>query len=121
MKDILLHKTGTGYDWTFTDGDLDVVTGNKQIRNGILHEILLVFGELQQKVYQSCGCRVGEYMNSPDTPRIHEMAVNVLADSIRRVDGVHDAQLEYVKTDDGIEITEILITRNDGGMFEIAV
>ena len=121
MKDIQLTQTSTGFDWNFQENDVITATGNSQIKSGIIHEILLRRGELEQEVYAERGSTLYEYAYVPHTERMNTMIEHIVIDACTHVDGVRDAQATVENSENGIVIKEINITKTDGGMIRLAI
>ena len=120
MKDITLTNTGSGtYDWTFKDNDLEVVNGVLDLRNQVIHALLLKRDELRASVYEGKGSFLEDYVKMKNSEKNKELVKNSLEATINEIDGVYASNITIDIQDGQLLIANVTLIREDGREVDI--
>lgn len=120
MKDIELVSCGDGtFDWNFGLSDVVTVQGNNQLRNAVIHSILLKKDELEQYLYAGKGCEAHRYVNGPGNDKHLELIRENIIFSLKQIEGVIDAKIDLSFVDSKISISNIVVVKENGEEVEI--
>ena len=115
MKDINLTNTGNGtYDWTFKDNDLEVVNGVLDLRNQVIHALLLKRDELRASVYEGKGSFLEDYVKMKNSEKNKELVKNSLEATVNEIDGVYASNITIDIQDGQLLIANVTLIRDDG-------
>lgn len=120
MKDITLTNTGNGtYDWTFKDNDLEVVNGVLDLRNQVIHALLLKRDELRASVYEGKGSFLEDYVKMKNSEKNKELVKNSLEATINEIDGVYASNITIDIVDGQLLVADVTLIRDDGREVDI--
>ena len=120
MKDIKLTNTGDGtYDWTFKDNDLEVVNGVLDLRNQVIHALLLKRDELRASVYDGKGSFLEDYVKMKNSEKNKELVKNSLEATINEISGVYASNITIDIVDGQLLIANVTLIRDDGREVDI--
>lgn len=120
MKDINLTNTGDGtYDWTFKDNDLEVVNGVLDLRNQVIHALLLKRDELRASVYDGKGSFLEDYVKMKNSEKNKELVKNSLEATINEISGVYASNITIDIQDGQLLIANVTLIREDGREVDI--
>ena len=120
MKDITLTNTGSGtYDWTFKDNDLEVVNGVLDLRNQVIHALLLKRDELRASVYEGKGSFLEDYVKMKNSEKNKELVKNSLEATVNEIDGVYASNITIDIQDGQLLIANVTLIREDGREVDI--
>ena len=120
MKDIALTSNGDGtYDWTFKNNDLEVVNGVLDLRNKVIHAVLLQRDELSPSIYQDKGSFFEDYLKMKNSEKNKELVKNSLEASINEIDGVYASNITIDIQDGQLLIANVTLIREDGREVDI--
>ena len=115
MKDINLTNTGNGtYDWTFKDNDLEVVNGVLDLRNQVIHALLLKRDELRASVYEGKGSFLEDYVKMKNSEKNKELVKNSLEATVNEIDGVYASNITVDVVDGQLLVADVTLIRDDG-------
>lgn len=115
MKDIKLTNTGNGtYDWTFKDNDLEVVNGVLDLRNQVIHALLLKRDELRASVYEGKGSFLEDYVKMKNSEKNKELVKNSLEATVNEIDGVYASNITVDVVDGQLLVADVTLIRDDG-------
>lgn len=117
MNDILLVPSESQrgcYDLAFVSNDVFTVSGNSQLRNAVLHALLLRFGELDLVFYEDKGSYLGDYAKLTNTDSNRSIVVEEIRRVVGLVDGVMDAVVELDDSASGFVIRRLSVIRDTG-------
>lgn len=115
MKDIKLTNTGNGtYDWTFKDNDLEVVNGVLDLRNQVIHALLLKRDELRASVYEGKGSFLEDYVKMKNSEKNKELVKNSLEATINEISGVYASNITIDVVDGQLLVADVTLIRDDG-------
>ena len=115
MKDINLTNTGNGtYDWTFKDNDLEVVNGVLDLRNQVIHALLLKRDELRVSVYEGKGSFLEDYVKMKNSEKNKELVKNSLEATVNEIDGVYASNITIDIVDGQLLVADVTLIRDDG-------
>ena len=115
MKDITLTNTGNGtYDWTFNDNDLEVVNGVLDLRNQVIHALLLKRDELRASVYEGKGSFLEDYVKMKNSEKNKELVKNSLEATVNEIDGVYASNITIDIVDGQLLVADVTLIRDDG-------
>lgn len=115
MKDIKLTNTGDGtYDWTFKDNDLEVVNGVLDLRNQVIHALLLKRDELRASVYEGKGSFLEDYVKMKNSEKNKELVKNSLEATINEISGVYASNITVDVVDGQLLVADVTLIRDDG-------
>lgn len=115
MKDIKLTNTGNGtYDWTFKDNDLEVVNGVLDLRNQVIHALLLKRDELRASVYEGKGSFLEDYVKMKNSEKNKELVKNSLEATINEISGVYASNITVDVVDGQLLVADVTLIRDDG-------
>ena len=115
MKDITLTNTGNGtYDWTFKDNDLEVVNGVLDLRNQVIHALLLKRDELRVSVYEGKGSFLEDYVKMKNSEKNKELVKNSLEATVNEIDGVYASNITVDVVDGQLLVADVTLIRDDG-------
>lgn len=115
MKDIKLTNTGNGtYDWTFKDNDLEVVNGVLDLRNQVIHALLLKRDELRASVYEGKGSFLEDYVKMKNSEKNKELVKNSLEATINEISGVYASNITVDVVDGQLLLADVTLIRDDG-------
>ena len=115
MKDINLTNTGNGtYDWTFKDNDLEVVNGVLDLRNQVIHALLLKRDELRASVYEGKGSFLEDYVKMKNSEKNKELVKNSLEATVNEIDGVYASNITIDVVDGQLLVADVTLIRDDG-------
>ena len=120
MKDINLTNTGGGtYDWTFKNNDLEVVDGVLDLRNQVIHALLLKRDELRASVYEGKGSFLEDYVKMKNSEKNKELVKNSLEATVNEIDGVYASNITIDIQDGQLLIANVTLIREDGREVDI--
>lgn len=120
MKDIKLTNTGDGtYDWTFKDNDLEVVNGVLDLRNQVIHALLLKRDELRASVYDGKGSFLEDYVKMKNSEKNKELVKNSLEATINEISGVYASNITIDIQEGQLLIANVTLIREDGREVDI--
>lgn len=120
MKDIKLTNTGNGtYDWTFKDNDLEVVNGVLDLRNQVIHALLLKRDELRASVYEGKGSFLEDYVKMKNSEKNKELVKNSLEATVNEIDGVYASNITVDVVDGQLLVADVTLIRDDGREVDI--
>lgn len=120
MKDINLTNTGNGtYDWTFKDNDLEVVNGVLDLRNQVIHALLLKRDELRASVYEGKGSFLEDYVKMKNSEKNKELVKNSLEATVNEIDGVYASNITVDVVDGQLLVADVTLIRDDGREVDI--
>ena len=120
MKDIMLTNTGDGtYDWTFKDNDLEVVNGVLDLRNQVIHALLLKRDELRASVYEGKGSFLEDYVKMKNSEKNKELVKNSLEATVNEIDGVYASNITIDIVDGQLLVADVTLIRDDGREVDI--
>lgn len=120
MKDITLTNTGNGtYDWTFKDNDLEVVNGVLDLRNQVIHALLLKRDELRASVYEGKGSFLEDYVKMKNSEKNKELVKNSLEATVNEIDGVYASNITIDIVDGQLLVADVTLIRDDGREVDI--
>ena len=120
MKDINLTNTGNGtYDWTFKDNDLEVVNGVLDLRNQVIHALLLKRDELRASVYDGKGSFLEDYVKMKNSEKNKELVKNSLEATVNEISGVYASNITIDIQDGQLLIANVTLIREDGREVDI--
>lgn len=115
MKDIALTSNGDGtYDWTFKNNDLEVVNGVLDLRNQVIHAVLLRRDELDAGIYTGKGSVLEDYVKMKDSEKNKELLKNSLEATINEIDGVYASNITVDVVDGQLLVADVTLIRDDG-------
>ena len=120
MKDINLTNTGNGtYDWTFKDNDLEVVNGVLDLRNQVIHALLLKRDELRASVYDGKGSFLEDYVKMKNSEKNKELVKNSLEATVNEISGVYASNITIDIQEGQLLIANVTLIREDGREVDI--
>ena len=120
MKDINLTNTGSGtYDWTFKDNNLEVVNGVLDLRNQVIHALLLKRDELRVSVYEGKGSFLEDYVKMKNSEKNKELVKNSLEATVNEIDGVYASNITIDIQNGQLLIANVTLIREDGREVDI--
>lgn len=120
MKDIKLTNTGDGtYDWTFKNNDLEVVNGVLDLRNQVIHAVLLRRDELDAGIYTGKGSSLEDYVKMKNSEKNKELVKNSLEATVNEIDGVYASNITIDIQDGQLLIANVTLIREDGREVDI--
>ena len=120
MKDINLTNTGDGtYDWTFKDNDLEVVNGVLDLRNQVIHALLLKRDELRASVYDGKGSFLEDYVKMKNSEKNKELVKNSLEATVNEISGVYASNITIDIQEGQLLIANVTLIRDDGREVDI--
>lgn len=120
MKDIKLTNTGNGtYDWTFKDNDLEVVNGVLDLRNQVIHALLLKRDELRASVYEGKGSFLEDYVKMKNSEKNKELVKNSLEATVNEISGVYASNITVDVVDGQLLVADVTLIRDDGREVDI--
>lgn len=120
MKDIKLTNTGNGtYDWTFKDNDLEVVNGVLDLRNQVIHAVLLRRDELDAGIYTGKGSVLEDYVKMKDSEKNKEFLKNSLEATVNEIGGVYASNITVDVVDGQLLVADVVLVRDDGREVDI--
>lgn len=120
MKDIALTSNGNGtYDWTFKDNDLEVVNGVLDLRNQVIHALLLKRDELRASVYEGKGSFLEDYVKMKNSEKNKELVKNSLEATVNEIDGVYASNITVDVVDGQLLVADVTLIRDDGREVDI--
>lgn len=120
MKDINLTNTGNGtYDWTFKDNDLEVVNGVLDLRNQVIHALLLKRDELRASVYEGKGSFLEDYVKMKNSEKNKELVKNSLEATVNEIDGVYASNITVDVVDGQLLVADVTLIMDDGREVDI--
>ena len=120
MKDIKLTNTGDGtYDWTFKDNDLEVVNGVLDLRNQVIHALLLKRDELRASVYEGKGSFLEDYVKMKNSEKNKELVKNSFEATINEISGVYASNITIDIQEGQLLIANVTLIRDDGREVDI--
>ena len=120
MKDIMLTNTGDGtYDWTFKDNDLEVVNGVLDLRNQVIHAVLLKRDELSSSIYKDKGSSLEDYVKMKNSEKNKELVKNSLEATVNEIDGVYASNITIDIVDGQLLVADVTLIRDDGREVDI--
>lgn len=120
MKDIKLTNTGNGtYDWTFKDNDLEVVNGVLDLRNQVIHALLLKRDELRASVYEGKGSFLEDYVKMKNSEKNKELVKNSLEATVNEISGVYASNIAVDVVDGQLLVADVTLIRDDGREVDI--
>ena len=115
MKDIKLTNTGNGtYDWTFKNNDLEVVDGVLDLRNQVIHAVLLRRDELDAGIYTGKGSFLEDYVKMKNSEKNKELVKNSLEATVNEIDGVYASNITVDVVDGQLLVADVTLIRDDG-------
>ena len=115
MKDIALTSNGDGtYDWTFKNNDLEVVNGVLDLRNQVIHAVLLRRDELDAGIYTGKGSVLEDYVKMKDSEKNKELVKNSLEATVNEIDGVYASNVTVDVVDGQLLVADVTLIRDDG-------
>ena len=115
MKDIALTSNGDGtYDWTFKNNDLEVVNGVLDLRNQVIHAVLLRRDELDAGIYTGKGSVLEDYVKMKDSEKNKELLKNSLEATVNEIDGVYASNITVDVVDGQLLVADVTLIRDDG-------
>lgn len=111
--DIELEPYGTGFDWKFTDNDLSLVNGDKQLKNAVTHAVMLRYGEIENDTYLMHGNKARQYVKALPTSHVQTLIKENIASSCKEVEGVSDATVELTYNE-GTVVINIIVLKSNG-------
>lgn len=115
MKDIALTSNGDGtYDWTFKNNDLEVVNGVLDLRNQVIHAVLLRRDELDAGIYTGKGSVLEDYVKMKDSEKNKELVKNSLEATVNEISGVYASNITIDIQDGQLLIANVTLIREDG-------
>lgn len=120
MKDIALTSNGDGtYDWTFKNNDLEVVNGVLDLRNQVIHAVLLRRDELDAGIYTGKGSVLEDYVKMKNSEKNKELVKNSLEATINEISGVYASNITIDIQDGQLLIANVTLIREDGREVDI--
>lgn len=120
MKDIALTSNGDGtYDWTFKNNDLEVVNGVLDLRNQVIHAVLLRRDELDAGIYTGKGSFLEDYVKMKNSEKNKELVKNSLEATVNEIDGVYASNITIDIQDGQLLIANVTLIREDGREVDI--
>ena len=115
MKDIALTSNGDGtYDWTFKNNDLEVVNGVLDLRNQVIHAVLLRRDELNAGIYDGKGSFLEDYVKMKNSEKNKELVKNSLEATVNEIDGVYASNITVDVVDGQLLVADVTLIRDDG-------
>ena len=120
MNNINLITKGRGvYDWNFTEGNLDNVTGDQAIINEIKHAVLLQFNELRPALYNNEGTKTIN-INSANPEEVNVLKTE-LTTQIKKIKHVNNCNIK-IKESDYMTLKLIIeVIKDDGGVLTLGI
>lgn len=120
MKDIALTSNGDGtYDWTFKNNDLEVVNGVLDLRNQVIHAVLLRRDELDAGIYTGKGSVLEDYVKMKDSEKNKELLKNSLEATVNEISGVYASNIAVDVVDGQLLVADVVLVRDDGREVDI--
>ena len=120
MKDIALTSNGDGtYDWTFKNNDLEVVNGVLDLRNQVIHAVLLRRDELDAGSYTGKGSVLEDYVKMKDSEKNKELLKNSLEATVNEISGVYASNITVDVVDGQLLVADVVLVRDDGREVDI--
>lgn len=120
MKDIALTSNGDGtYDWTFKNNDLEVVNGVLDLRNQVIHAVLLRRDELDAGIYMGKGSVLEDYVKMKDSEKNKELLKNSLEATVNEISGVYASNITVDVVDGQLLVADVVLVRDDGREVDI--
>lgn len=122
MNDIKLTGGYDGcYDWSFKHNDVENVIGDQQIISSVIHSVLLNYGELEQYAYIGKGSNTRQYVYLRNVEENKALVKAELEAVCNACAGVQSSEVTLSQSDTSIVVEKIIITKNNGGVLEIAI
>ena len=120
MKDIALTSNGDGtYDWTFKNNDLEVVNGVLDLRNQVIHAVLLRRDELDAGIYTGKGSVLEDYVKMKNSEKNKELLKNSLEATVNEISGVYASNITVDVVDGQLLVADVVLVRDDGREVDI--
>ena len=115
IKDIRLVPSTHGYDWSFGFSDVEIVTGDNQLRNAIIHAVSLRPYELETELYMMQGNKAYDYIKDNPTQHVLELISESIKTTCNEIEGIHDSRVnvEYDYDENKFNVS-IILQKTDG-------
>ena len=111
MNDIKIEPNGDGtYDWSFTNDDIENITGNEALSSACTHTVLLRPNELLQDAYQDKGNTAYNYINAKMTENNIQIVEEATSATLEELADVNTADVTAATENNQLTLDVSLIT-----------